>query len=416
MSAEDLLDEPDDTPNMTTAEGLKQFLGSLSNEELQAKESGIINQVLYNVRSEFQLMEFLTIYANEKLNRNMINPTEHTAFIKEKAKQFVHPLKRLPSSSSVLSVFFPSHPIKVDLVIPTPYYFDYHRGTLRLRFDNKGFPEEEVVSPHVILPIEIVEDSSNTSGDMLLRLIIWNPESSTWEYFPEPVSKGLLVTERGIGVLDNKSIVTLGDEYRKPTAKFLTDVINSNNGLRKLPKNTAAFACGWTKDNLFFPFTTKSVGSSLIFTGKRDTAAYAIYELSRQLPRGVKAEAFHVLDELKDNPTFGIVLAGCLVSPLVPKMKGILDENIGIDVYGKTTSGKTAVETIAANLIYGLGDAIKQQWGKATPAGIWGHAEACNNLPIILDDTHQMKEKHLGIPHDLLNGKEGSKQIKIGSG
>lgn len=27
-----------------------------------------------------------------------------------------------------------------------------------------------------------------------------------------------------------------------------------------------------------------------------------------------------------------------------------------------------------------------------------------------------MKEKHLGIPHDLLNGKEGSKQIKIDSG
>ncbi len=221
MNIENLFDEPDDTPDINTAEGLKQFLGSLSNEELQVRESGIINQVLYNVRSEFQLLEFLTIYANEKLNRNMINPTEHTAFVKEKAKQFVHPLKRLPASNSVLSAFFPSHPIKVDLVIPTPYYLDYHRGTLRLKFGNKGFPEEEVVSPHVILPTETVEDSSDTSGDMLLRLIVWNSASSTWEYFPEPVPKGEIVMEKGISILDKKSMVTLGDEYRKPTAKFL---------------------------------------------------------------------------------------------------------------------------------------------------------------------------------------------------
>ncbi|MNC23318.1 hypothetical protein D3C75_713400 [compost metagenome] len=110
------------------------------------------------------------------------------------------------------------------------------------------------------------------------------------------------------------------------------------------------------------------------------------------------------------------MLAGCLASPLVPKLDGVLDENIGIDLYGETTTGKTAIQVMAVTLVYGLGKSVKSTWSKARLAGIWKKIGALNHLPIIMDDSHGISDELSGVPHHLLNGKEGDKSIKTSNG
>jgi len=420
MSAEDLLNEPDDfiPPDPKTYDELKSFFDELSDEEFMKKEKGIIAQYVYRVTSKAQLKARVELLADHKIKRNLLQQSDRKAFIERVKAEFVHPLNRVPLSGTSLSDWFYNHPIKVDLIIPESYSFELSvggtHGIYEQRPDREGIPQMYKVSPHIILPYEIVEDSSDTSGTMLLRMIVWNPVLGVWEYFPAPVPKGAIITERGIGILNEKMQITLAEEFRKPMAKFLADLMTANNGLRHLPINHAVSACGWTKEGLFFPFTTDNTGNNLIFTGDPGTTVAAVYETSKTLPAGERSNALKVLCDLKDNHVFSVVFAGCLASPLISKLGGILKENIGIDISGKTSAGKTTIQILAVDLLYGLGEAVKSSWSNAKLAGIWRFAEDLNNLPFILDDSHRQDPKHADTPHDLINSKEGNKSKEVG--
>ncbi|MGQ3480219.1 hypothetical protein [Paenibacillus sp. TY11] len=75
----------------------------------------------------------------------------------------------------------------------SPATMNVRTRTLKRTFDKKGFPLETVVSPRIILPAEIIENSCDTSGDMLFRPRDLS-ERALLELFIEAKGKGVFRT------------------------------------------------------------------------------------------------------------------------------------------------------------------------------------------------------------------------------
>jgi hypothetical protein len=410
----ELLLESDDAFDIADEDQFAAYVKSLETINPSTQE-GIIRQI-GALDNDLLTHTLLSVYVDELISRDIIdkkNKKDYTKNLKDQLKVLKTGSPIL--SDSPLSIFMPGHPLKADLMIPQEYILDQKDGITKIVY--KGSQIQRVaVSPYIILPYEIVEDRYDISGSKLVRLIKWDHDDTKWIFHPEPVPINKLVMSSEIGILNKGGVIALDDDQRRLFSLFFAAIINRNKMLRGLGINEAIRSCGWTKGGLFFPFTTKDKGDDLMFLCEAGTTNESIFKIADELPRGKIEKAREVLEEMKDNSVFAIIMAGCLASPLLPKLKGTLDENIGIDIYGKTTSGKTTVETLATNLVYGLGDELKMSWAGATMSGIWLHAEAVNNLPLILDDTHRMEEKMTGVPHDLMNRKQGNKSVQTANG
>src|SRR5690606_25827905 len=101
------------------------------------------------------------------------------------------------------------------------------------------------------------------------------------------------------------------------------------------------------------------------------------------------------------------MLAGMFAAPVVPLLRDKLKESVGLDLSKKTSSGKTSLQMIAYNLVYGNCRPFVRSWDGATPNGIWGIANKANHMPIILDDSHLIPERLASMPHALINGVQG---------
>ncbi|CAH1226213.1 hypothetical protein PAECIP111893_05331 [Paenibacillus plantiphilus] len=417
MSVEDILNEPIELEpvDFLSVEGLQQQLCKYSLEQLVTEEQRITREI-YCADSIAQISRLLDVYADERIKQGLLKPSDKLTFKKDKLEQYEHPKKKLYDSPKYVSAFeLVDCPAPHDLLIPPGYELSQQHGIYAVKF-KEGFPMHQLVYPAVVLPYQLVDDSNDTGTDKLVMLIKWNEQKKKWQKHPYPVALGKLTAERNIGTLDGAGVIVLGDLYRKSVAEFMTMLINHNDGLSDLPITEAVSRCGWTEEGLFFPFTTKDKGDNLVFTGHRGTTIHSIKKQAKHLPKGAQEAAFQLIQELKDNPVFAVMLAGCLASPLVPKLEGILDENIGIDLFGETTTGKTAMQVLVISLVYGLGKSVKSTWSKARLAGIWKKVGALNHLPVILDDSHGISDELSGVPHHLLNGKEGDKSIKTSNG
>lgn len=390
---------------------LEGYFKSLTKEELQEPSKALLNTI-YMVDNPRELNENIKIYVDNLVDRGLLKYSERKQKMAEMKKGFKHPKAALLDMFTTSKAFKLPEPFNSEVTIP--YGYNFSNGIVKEYVDKHGIYQEENVSPYVLLPFERVEDSDDISNNMLVRLAFQSRETNKWGIYPYPVSKASLVTEREIGILNQSHHITIADDMKRSLAKFFADLFVSNNGFRDLPVNHAVNACGWTGEGKFFPFTTALSSDSIIFTGTRETTVHAIYTLAQSLPQGDEAKAYEILNELRNNMVFNSMFAGCLASPLLTKLGGIIKENIGIDLSGKTSMGKTTIQVMAVNLLYGLGDATKTSWSNAKIAGIWRMVEELNNLPFIMDDSHRMSANLGDTPHDLINGKEGSKSKEVG--
>lgn len=310
-----------------------------------------------------------------------------------------HPELKIPS---VFKDVVPSTP--VDLMIPPGYKIDPVQGII----DATNPDKPKVISDAIILPTARVKDTDNDDSPKL-RLQTWNHLKGEWERNPFLVTFGTISSTREIGQLNNGMVIAFNEDQKSGAAKFFHSLWKDNNRLADLPVIYRINNCGWTRDGFFYPFTTQR--DEIEVNAPEGTTLEGIERVIKTVPSGNIDRAKELITEQKDNPVLTLMLAGCLASPLVPLLKGLLDENIGIDLFGRTSSGKTTLQTMAINLIYGLGDNLKTTWAKAREAGIWNTAKAVNNLVFMLDDSHRISEKLFGVPHDLINGKEGQKSI-----
>lgn len=414
LALDDLITEQENKPDYTKLEDFKSYLSSLENKHFTANLEQTVINIVSDIEKQSAQNNHLNFYINEQINRGYAGEDDRKQLLSElknSVKEVQEAVKRgkpYPTERE-LTDFVNDLPVPVSLRIPEGYMLDKEHGIIKVSKDGGKLQ----VCPYIVLPVQIVEDSSDTSGDDLCRIIRWNKSIDKWQYHPYPISVRHIQDPNEITRLNGARVIALGRKYNKGLAEFMVDVINCNNMLANLPTNVAVHTCGWTNEGLFFPYTTQEKGEDLIFTGKPGTTVYAIKQAAEKLPVGNMDEAKKIINNLSDNPVFALMVGGCLASPLVTKMSPILKENIGMDLFGKSTSGKTTIQTLATNLIYGLGDELKTSWAKAREAGIWRKAEAINNLPFILDDSHRMDEKLCGVPHDLINRKEGDKSTKI---
>ncbi|BCG56753.1 DUF927 domain-containing protein [Paenibacillus sp. URB8-2] len=307
-----------------------------------------------------------------------------------------------------LKSVFPALPNNVDLNIPEGYTFSPEHG-IKIATAHAIEP----VYGFVIIPTALIKANENDQQPMVL-LYFWDDKRQQWERHKTLVDYQTLTSTRDITKINKIMQIVVDEQQRAPLARYFADFWKANDRLQVLPIIVQKQRCGWYGTNEFYPFLIKNEESNVKANNK--TLIYAIGEAVKSLPKGNMAAAKQVIEELQSNPVFAVCLAGCLASVVVPLIPGKLDENIGIDVAGKTSSGKTTIEKLSVDLVYGLGDLLKLSWAKLKEAGIWNMARVINNLPFILDDTHRMKEQHAGIPHDLINGQEGPKSIQTEDG
>ncbi|WP_310551324.1 DUF927 domain-containing protein [Paenibacillus glufosinatiresistens] len=308
-----------------------------------------------------------------------------------------------------LQQIFPPLPNGVDLQIPDNYSLDPNKGIMLM--------SSKAVQPiygFVIVPTALIKKDKDDRHPKV-RLNFWDNDRKQWTKHEVLFDYATLTSTRKLPEINSSLQIVVSEQQRGGLAQYFADLWKANDRLQGLPVAIQKDRCGWSEDKKeFYPYRILNEESTAPNNGQ--TLLRSITESMKNIPQGNLEEAKRLVQELGDNPVFALCLAGCLASPVVPLIPGKLDENIGIDIAGKTTSGKTTIQKLAVDIIYGLGDLLKQSWAKLKDAGVWNTARVSNNLPLILDDTHRMKEQHGGIPHDLINGQEGPKSIQTEGG
>jgi len=269
-----------------------------------------------------------------------------------------------------------------------------------------------VVSNVAAFPIRMYIPKAKATLDHpeLYQLTRYNPGTGLWEEVPQVFKKSYLCYAGSIHNLADTGI-SVGSANASELAKFFQLFIDTNAKNLEIVETVHKF--GWvtnksTGEKTFAPFfgSYTVVPASGDMTEKEEAAGD--FELVKK-KAGNRNEAVAMVQEMKENKVFLTMLAGMFAGPVVYLLREHLQESIGIDLSGKTSKGKTSVQKIAFNLVYGNANPFTRSWEGATPNGIWGIAGIANHLPFILDDSHLIRKHTANMPHALINGFQGDK-------
>ncbi len=300
-------------------------------------------------------------------------------------------------------------------VIPFNYTIDKINGTTKAIIKQikdqtsntkitKAIPQ--TISPAIFLIDSLVVDPEKAlkTGAIILE---YSHYHNKWLKRIAPVDINDLTEASTVKCIVDDGMV-LGDREKKEFARFFTDYINVNAKINGFDRQTYVHQIGWY-DGVFLPFGDKRVVPAVGRGSKKASIMEAILT-----PReGYKQRNKDLIEEYKHNPVFLVIMAGMVASPLIAWVKG-QEDNIGIDLYGESSGGKTLMQLIAGNLIWGCADELVFSWKGSTMAALWDVASFINGVPMILDDSHQMDHSQIGIPHSFLNGKERIKSEESG--
>lgn len=244
----------------------------------------------------------------------------------------------------------------------------------------------------------------------LYKLMRYDPSVKKWVMVPMVLKKSILCTSGQVSSLGDVG-VSVGSANAAELAQFFQLFIDYNADRIQRVSTISKF--GWVIDNStgekhFAPFdgNYEVVPGSGDLTEKVDSEDD--FELVKEI-KGSKQAAMSIISKLSSNFVFLTMLAGMFAAPVVHLVRDRLKEGIGLDLSKKTASGKTSIQTIAFNLVYGNSRPFVRSWDGATANGIWGIANKANHMPIILDDSHLIPHHLTSMPHALINGAQGDK-------
>ena len=301
--------------------------------------------------------------------------------------------------------FFPGFPHS-DLCLPFNYHARMDPATNNPMIVTYG-KKRIVVAPVAAFPVRVFIPYSRATLDHpeLYQLVRYNPATGKWEEVQQVVKKSYLCHAGSIHHLANIGL-SVGSANASELAKFFQLFIDNNAKNIEIVETVRKF--GWVTsssgEKWFAPFS----GSYKVVPASGDLAESSNFE-GVKLKSGSREEAVAIVRELGSNQVFLTMLAGMFAGPVVSLIKDYLQEGIGIDLSGKTSKGKTSIQKIAFNLVYGNADLFTRSWHGATPNGIWGVADMANHLPFILDDSHLISKHLADMPHALINGPQGDK-------
>lgn len=319
--------------------------------------------------------------------------------------------RKLDTSSRYIADTLEGFPF-LRLVVPQGYALRVNEATGLPEIVTYSNRDLVVVAEAAVFPVRVFLPKAKATLDHpeLYQLVRYNPGTEAWEEVPQVFKKSYLCYTGSIHHLADTG-VSVGSANSGELAKFFQTFINVNAKNMDRVETVAQF--GWvtnkeTGEKTFAPFNGSYtvVPASGDLTEKDEVAGN--FEQIKEVA-GSRSEAVAMVQEFKGNLVFLTTLAGVLTGPVVHLIRAHLQEGIGIDISGKTSKGKTSIQKIAFNLVYGDSTSFVRSWDGATPNGIWGIASLANHLPFILDDSHHIRKLTANTPHALINGAQGDK-------
>lgn len=299
-----------------------------------------------------------------------------------------------------------------NLLLPTGYTLEFSPSTGTPIIVSHQGKTPIVVIGVAAVPTRLYLPKAGAALDRpeLYQLTRFNQITHDWEDVPQLFKRSLLSGSRNILDLADAGF-SVGSTNASELSKFFHQFIEINATKFEMTETINRF--GWVKNKTtdeksFAPFS----GDYTVVPSSGDLAENGYtsndFEKVKQIA-GTREEALKIVHELKDNMVFLSMLSGVLAGPVVHLIHDYLQEGIGIDLSGKTSKGKTSIQKLVFNLVYGDSSPFVRSWEGATANGIWGIANKANHLPFILDDSHHISKSTYHIPHALINGKQGDK-------
>lgn len=198
-----------------------------------------------------------------------------------------------------------------------------------------------------------------------------------------------IIVDKGIIASSNK-IVSLADfgvsvtsETAKALVSYLSDIENFN--ISAIQTQVSTSKLGWINGE-FMPY-----GTDIIFDN--ETRFKAAYESIEQV--GEKEVWYRLVKKIRKTERFEpkIYLAGALASALIEPLNAL---PFVINLWGDTGKGKTVAIMLAASVWAYPGGNDYVTDPKSTITALELRLDFLNNLPMLIDDMAQLKEKFSG--------------------
>lgn len=281
-------------------------------------------------------------------------------------------------------------------LVPLSYKLDPNRGLIYE--DAKG---PKVLSSYIILIKRIIEDVDKIDPPSI-EVAIYSTHTKSWI----DVDQEFRISEltNGLAWKIDHIHISLSDKDRKHIAEFVHQMFRANIG--RIQVVPLVRQVGFNRElGKVLPAEDIDVK---IKVGRGTTAEDFVKAIMSERKNSSETECRSLIEELKQFPKFLICTAGVLASPLMTWNPQ--EEGMGIDLFSGSTTGKTAVQSISVNLVWGpIGTQMK--WS-ATSASTWEIVQFGNGVPFLFDDTHQIDYKDLDIPHLIIEGKGRNKMVE----
>lgn len=235
---------------------------------------------------------------------------------------------------------------------------------------------ENVACTHPILPVQILINAETGLCKVKLAFKVRNKWNEVI------VDKEVISSSSRIVSLSKYSI-RVTSENAKYLVQYLSDIESLNED--SIVEQVTTSKLGWIR-NEFMPY-----GKNIIFDNEQSfkTVFNSIKEC------GNREIWYKIANEIRSSGRFEpyINLIASLSSPIVEMVNGL---PFIVDTYGKTGSGKTVSLMLASSVWANPSDNEYITDPKATVTALELRLDFLNNLPILIDDMAQLKNKYDG--------------------
>lgn len=235
---------------------------------------------------------------------------------------------------------------------------------------------ENVACPHPILPVQILINAETGLCKVKLAFRIrkrWNEVI---------VDKEVISSSNKIVSL-SKYCIGVTSENARYLVQYLSDMEMLNE--ETITEQVTTSKLGWIRGE-FMPY-----GENIIFDNEQSFKT--VFNSVRE--RGSRDVWYQLIKEIRSNGRFEpyINLIASLASPIIEMVNGL---PFVVDTYGKTGKGKTVALMLASSVWANPSDNEYVTDPKTTITALELRLDFLNNLPMLIDDMAQLKNKYEG--------------------
>ena len=198
-----------------------------------------------------------------------------------------------------------------------------------------------------------------------------------------------IIVDKGVIASSNKIVgladfgISVTSENARNLVRYLSDIENLN--IDRITVETSTSKLGWIKGE-FMPY-----GTDILFDN--ESRFKDAYESIRE--EGDRDTWYHLVKQIRKSERFEpkIYLAGAFASALIEPLNAL---PFIINLWGDTGKGKTVAIMLAASVWAYPGGNDYVTDPKSTVTALELRMDFLNNLPMLLDDMAQLKEKYQG--------------------